>query len=85
MNTAAFMVQSFSRDWASHIDRRHERLFVEQNYSATKATVRSFARTWMKDLNDRGIRVNALSPGSLDTPGLNDLLASSDTEQKRKR
>jgi len=36
-------------------------------------------------LNDRRIRVEALSPGSIDTPGLNDLLASSDAEQERKR
>src|SRR6201993_883381 len=46
-------------------------------YSATKAAVRSFARTWTTDLKDRRIRVNAVSPGSIDTPGLNDLLASS--------
>jgi NAD(P)-dependent dehydrogenase (short-subunit alcohol dehydrogenase family) len=36
-------------------------------YSATKAAVRSFARTWTTDLKDRGIRVNALSPGYIDT------------------
>ena len=39
-------------------------------YSATKAAVRSFARTWTTDLKDRRIRVNAVSPGSIDTPGL---------------
>jgi NAD(P)-dependent dehydrogenase (short-subunit alcohol dehydrogenase family) len=38
-------------------------------YSATKAAVRSFARTWTTDLKDRRIRVNAVSPGSIDTPG----------------
>src|ERR1700704_6971060 len=43
-------------------------------YSATKAAVRSFARTWATDLKERRIRVNAVSPGSIDTPGLNDLL-----------
>ena len=37
-------------------------------YSATKAAVRSFARTWTADLKDRRIRVNALSPGYIDTP-----------------
>ena len=52
-------------------------------YSATKAGVRSFARTWTTDLKDRGIRVNAVSPGSIDTPGLSDLLASSETGQQR--
>jgi NAD(P)-dependent dehydrogenase (short-subunit alcohol dehydrogenase family) len=52
-------------------------------YSATKAAVRSFARTWTTDLKDRHIRVNAVSPGSIDTPGLSDLLASSETGQQR--
>jgi NAD(P)-dependent dehydrogenase (short-subunit alcohol dehydrogenase family) len=52
-------------------------------YSATKAAVRSFARTWTTDLRNRHIRVNAVSPGSIDTPGLNDLLASSETGQQR--
>jgi NAD(P)-dependent dehydrogenase (short-subunit alcohol dehydrogenase family) len=37
-------------------------------YSATKAAVRSFARTWTNDLRDRRIRVNVLSPGHIDTP-----------------
>lgn len=42
-------------------------------YSATKAAVRSFARTWTLDLKERGIRVNAVSPGATDTPGLSSL------------
>jgi NAD(P)-dependent dehydrogenase (short-subunit alcohol dehydrogenase family) len=54
-------------------------------YSATKAAVRSFARTWTTDLRDRRIRVNAVSPGSIDTPGARDLLASSDVGEKRKK
>lgn len=37
-------------------------------YSATKAAVRSFARTWTSDLRSRRIRVNVLSPGHIDTP-----------------
>lgn len=37
-------------------------------YGATKAAVRSFARTWTAELKDRGIRVNSLSPGATDTP-----------------
>jgi NAD(P)-dependent dehydrogenase (short-subunit alcohol dehydrogenase family) len=37
-------------------------------YSATKAAVRSFARTWTTDLKDRRIRVNVVSPGYTDTP-----------------
>src|SRR2546421_8534288 len=52
-------------------------------YSATKAAVRSFARTWTTDLRDRRIRVNAVSPGSTDTPGLSELLASTETGQQR--
>jgi len=52
-------------------------------YSATKAAVRSFARTWTTDLKDRHIRVNAVSPGSTDTPGLNELLGSSEVGQQR--
>jgi NAD(P)-dependent dehydrogenase (short-subunit alcohol dehydrogenase family) len=54
-------------------------------YSATKAAVRSFARTWTTDLKDRRIRVNAVSPGPIDTPGLSELLASSETGQERKK
>lgn len=42
-------------------------------YSATKAAVRSFARTWINDLRGRRIRVNVLSPGHIDTPILEDL------------
>jgi NAD(P)-dependent dehydrogenase (short-subunit alcohol dehydrogenase family) len=53
-------------------------------YSATKAAVRSFARTWTTDLKARRIRVNAVSPGSIDTPGLGELLASSDVGSQRK-
>jgi NAD(P)-dependent dehydrogenase (short-subunit alcohol dehydrogenase family) len=54
-------------------------------YSATKAAIRSFARTWTTDLKERRIRVNAISPGTIDTPGLNDLLASADTGKERVR
>ena len=52
-------------------------------YSATKAAVRSFARTWTTDLKDRRIRVNAVSPGPIDTPGLNDLVASTGAGEER--
>ena len=38
-------------------------------YSASKAAVRSFARTWSSDLKGRNIRVNAVSPGVIETPG----------------
>jgi NAD(P)-dependent dehydrogenase (short-subunit alcohol dehydrogenase family) len=43
-------------------------------YSASKAAVRSFARTWTADLRDRGIRVNVLSPGHTATPGLSQFM-----------
>jgi len=52
-------------------------------YSATKAAVRSFARTWTTDLKSRRIRVNAISPGSTDTPGFSELVGSSETGQQR--
>jgi len=37
-------------------------------YTATKAAVRSFARTWTSELAPRGIRVNSISPGPIETP-----------------
>jgi NAD(P)-dependent dehydrogenase (short-subunit alcohol dehydrogenase family) len=43
-------------------------------YSASKAAVRSFARTWANELKDRGIRVNAISPGPIDTSGITELV-----------
>ena len=39
-------------------------------YSATKAALRSYNRTWTREFNDRGIRFNTLSPGPIDTPML---------------
>jgi NAD(P)-dependent dehydrogenase (short-subunit alcohol dehydrogenase family) len=53
-------------------------------YSATKAAVRSFARGWANDLKDRKIRVNALSPGPIDTPGI-DGLAKTDEQRRQFR
>ncbi|HZG21041.1 MAG TPA: SDR family oxidoreductase [Herbaspirillum sp.] len=43
-------------------------------YSASKAAVRNFARSWALDLKDRGIRVNVVSPGPIRTPGLGGLV-----------
>src|SRR5882724_10202838 len=48
-------------------------------YSATKAAVRSFARTWTADLKARKIRVNAISPGPIETPAMDNL---GDTPEK---
>jgi NAD(P)-dependent dehydrogenase (short-subunit alcohol dehydrogenase family) len=52
-------------------------------YSATKAAVRSFARGWTSDLKERRIRVNVISPGSIETPGLEGL-AGAQTDEQRK-
>jgi NAD(P)-dependent dehydrogenase (short-subunit alcohol dehydrogenase family) len=41
---------------------------IYTTYSASKAAMRSFARTWAADLKDRNIRVNVVSPGPVDTP-----------------
>ncbi|MEU0186542.1 SDR family oxidoreductase [Streptomyces sp. NPDC006207] len=51
-------------------------------YSASKAAVRSFARTWANELKGRAIRVNTLSPGPVETPGVNSL--APDPEQNRR-
>jgi NAD(P)-dependent dehydrogenase (short-subunit alcohol dehydrogenase family) len=51
-------------------------------YSASKAAVRSFARTWLLELKDRGIRVNILSPGTIDTPILEPLGAEAKEQFK---
>ncbi len=54
-------------------------------YNATKAAVRSFARSWTVDLKARKIRVNAISPGPIDTPGLSTLgLSEQQTEDFKK-
>jgi NAD(P)-dependent dehydrogenase (short-subunit alcohol dehydrogenase family) len=47
-------------------------------YSATKAAIRSFARTWTVDLKHRKIRVNAISPGSIVTPGWRGLVQTAE-------
>ncbi len=50
-------------------------------YGASKAAIRNFARQWMLDLKDRRIRVNAISPGPVDTPGLDELVAAEVRQQ----
>jgi NAD(P)-dependent dehydrogenase (short-subunit alcohol dehydrogenase family) len=49
-------------------------------YAATKAALRSFARTWSVDLKDRKIRVNVVSPGTVITPGYKNELGLSDEQ-----
>jgi NAD(P)-dependent dehydrogenase (short-subunit alcohol dehydrogenase family) len=49
-------------------------------YAATKAALRSFARTWSVDLKDRKIRVNVVSPGTVITPGYTNALGLSDEQ-----
>ncbi len=53
-------------------------------YSATKAAIRNFARNWILDLKERRIRVNTLSPGPIDTPGLHDLGGSEEQARQMK-
>jgi len=50
-------------------------------YSATKAAIRSFARTWTADLKQRKIRVNTISPGRIDTPIFNRVLNEEQIKQ----
>jgi NAD(P)-dependent dehydrogenase (short-subunit alcohol dehydrogenase family) len=52
-------------------------------YSATKAAVRSFARTWTSDLKSRHIRVNVVSPGPIDTESLRELYNSNEVGRER--
>jgi NAD(P)-dependent dehydrogenase (short-subunit alcohol dehydrogenase family) len=50
-------------------------------YGATKAAIRSFARSWTADLKHRRIRVNAVSPGMIGTPILSRLFENGHAEQ----
>lgn len=52
-------------------------------YGATKAAIRSFARSWTSDLKARNIRVNVLSPGPIQTPGF-DVFANDDVKNYMK-
>ena len=54
-------------------------------YSASKAAVRNFARSWILELAPRGIRVNVLAPGNTSTPGWHGLSASEDQNREMQR
>ena len=54
-------------------------------YNATKAVVRSFARTWTVDLRHRKIRVNAVSPGPIDTPAVEGLVQNKEQVEELKK
>lgn len=51
-------------------------------YSASKAAVRNIVRSWVLDVKDRGIRINAISPGPVHTPGLVDLAGPDEAQQQ---
>jgi len=51
-------------------------------YSASKAAIGAFARSWILDLKDRGIRVNTISPGATRTPGLVELAGPDAAQQQ---
>ncbi|MGV1760153.1 SDR family NAD(P)-dependent oxidoreductase [Rhizobium sp. A22-96] len=51
-------------------------------YSASKAAVRNLVRSWVLDVKERGIRINAISPGPVHTPGLVDLAGPDEAQQQ---
>ena len=51
-------------------------------YSASKAAVRNLVRSWVLDVKDRGIRINTLSPGATETPGLVELVGTDKGQQQ---
>jgi NAD(P)-dependent dehydrogenase (short-subunit alcohol dehydrogenase family) len=55
---------------------------AHDTYSATKAAVRSLARTWTMELKGRGIRVNVISPGAIDTPIIDSQASSPEDAEK---
>ena len=51
-------------------------------YSASKAAVRNLVRSWILDVKGRGIRINAISPGPIETPGLRGLADTPEAERE---
>lgn len=54
-------------------------------YSASKAAIRNFARSWILDLSGRGIRINVLAPGATSTPGWHGLAGSDEAHAEMLR
>lgn len=52
-------------------------------YAASEAALRSYIRTWANELKDRGIRVNAVSPGTVDTPAIAAVAGADDADAVR--
>ncbi|KIH98476.1 short-chain dehydrogenase [Streptomonospora alba] len=52
-------------------------------YAASKAALRSYTRTWANELKARNIRVNAVSPGTIDTPALSGMVLAEELEAVR--
>jgi NAD(P)-dependent dehydrogenase (short-subunit alcohol dehydrogenase family) len=50
------------------LDRLYERVKEEKGKDRYSGCVRSFVRSWTAEFKDRGMRVNAISPGAIDTP-----------------
>jgi NAD(P)-dependent dehydrogenase (short-subunit alcohol dehydrogenase family) len=53
-------------------------------YSASKAAVRALGRTWARELNGRGVRVNTISPGAIDTPMVDTMATTPELREKRR-
>jgi NAD(P)-dependent dehydrogenase (short-subunit alcohol dehydrogenase family) len=60
-------------------------LATRSTYSASKAALRSFVRTWTTELKDRRIRANVLSPGAVETPTLDEQFPSKEAAERSRR
>ena len=54
-------------------------------YGGSKAALRQFVRGWISEVKERGIRINVLSPGAIDTPSLRTALAGASGEENVER
>ena len=72
-------------DHSQCVSGRQQRPVFEQRLQRHEGGHPLVRGTWTTDLKDRRIRVNAISPGTIDTPGLNDLLASGEAGEQRRK